>query len=316
MTRIGFVLLTHSNPKQILALTRALSLLYNDPPIACHHDFAQCPLDRHSFPKNVRFVEPHYRTFWGCFSIIPAALDGIRLLMGSKDAPDWFYLLSGSDYPSMHPERVMEMLSRTAHDGFIDFREISFGLRKSISAADELSGFGRGSYMALAYRRYCAVLVRRPSRKHPFAFPPEGRSYMYNPFWRTVFPGPFSASFRCYAGEHWFTGNGKVAEVLLSESGKVRRDRLLTHLQRRECPEECFYHSLLGNSGLNLSSNNLRYIDWSSSDAWHPKVLGEEDLPAILESGAHFARKVAMASPLQRSLDSSLGIPEIQLAAS
>src|SRR5271165_2507294 len=116
MTTIGFVLLTHSNSDQVLTLSRVLSDLYNNPPIVCHHDFSQCPLDTNRFSENVRFVAPHFPTFWGCFSILPAALAAIRLLMSSDNAPDWFYLLSGSDYPAASPDRVREFLAHTPHD--------------------------------------------------------------------------------------------------------------------------------------------------------------------------------------------------------
>ena len=76
MTAIGFVLLTHSDPGQALTLAQVLSDLYGNPPIVCHHDFSQCPLDKSQFPANVRFVEPHFSTFWGCFSIVTGGASG------------------------------------------------------------------------------------------------------------------------------------------------------------------------------------------------------------------------------------------------
>ena len=124
MIRIGFVLLTHSEPDQVLALTQVLSELYDGPPIVCHHDFTQCPLDKSLFSSNVRFVEPHFPTFWGCFSIVPATIAGLRLLMRGPNPPDWIYLLSGSDYPTLSPDKVLSMLGETQFDAFIDHREI------------------------------------------------------------------------------------------------------------------------------------------------------------------------------------------------
>lgn len=307
MTRVGFVLLTHSDPDQVLKLSRVLNGLYDFPPIVCHHDFAQCALDKSLFSANVSFVEPHFPTFWGCFAIVPAALAAIRILMDGKDSPDWFYLLSGSDYPAMSADRVLSVLRKTPHDAFIDHRRITYDdLARSASAAEGEIGFSRGSYMRLAYRRYCAVAIPRPSLAKPWAFPPVGHSYLFHPRWRSLIRGPFSESFRCYAGEHWFTANSKAAEVLLSQSD--RSSRLLAHLRRRECPEECFHHSMLGNSQLSLRNNNLRYIDWLSSGAWHPKTLTIEDLPMIAASGAHFARKVEYGSTLAEELDRVLGV--------
>ncbi|HEY1987117.1 MAG TPA: beta-1,6-N-acetylglucosaminyltransferase [Terracidiphilus sp.] len=312
MTKVGFVLLTHSHPEQVLALTQALSVLYDTPPIVCHHDFGQCALDKKLFSSNVRFVEPHFPTFWGCFSIVPAALAGIRLLMDGTNPPDWFYLLSGSDYPAMSPDRVLETLARTNYDAFIDHREIKVSNRKSKNVADHQSGFARPSYLPLAYRRYCALAIPRPSLKKPLAIPPVGRFYAHHPWWRSILPGPFSSSFRCYAGEHWFSANAKAAACLLNETEQSRR--LFAHLTRRESPEECYYHSILANSPLRLNSDNLRYIDWPSPDSWHPATLTVSDLPAIVRSEAHFARKVKYGSALVAELDRMLGISSQRIA--
>jgi len=308
MTTIGFVLLTHSHPGQVLNLSRVLSELYGDPPIVCHHDFSQCPLSKNRFPANVRFVEPYFRTFWGCFSIVPAARAAIRLLMDCDRAPDWFYLLSGSDYPIASPERVLDTLADTPYDAFIDYREIAWRPRLQQPLATPKSGFSRSGYPALAYRRYCAVAIPRPSKNQPFVIPPVGHSYLYHPLWRTIVPGPFSEEFRCYAGEHWFTANRKAAQVLLTDTG--RATRLLAHLRTRESPEECFYHTLLGNARLKLSTNNLRYIDWASPEAFHPRWLTVNDMDQIESSDAHFARKLAPGSPLAAELDRMLGVKQ------
>lgn len=306
MTRIGFILLTHSDAEQVLALCRILSDLYGDPPIVCHHDFSQCALDLKRFPSNVRFVTPHLPTFWGCFSIVPATLAAIRLLMEGDRAPDWFYLLSGSDYPCAEPARVVHFLDQSSCDVFIDHREINWTNAHQNSKSTSATGFNRASYPALAYRRYCAVAVPRPSRQEPWRLPPVGRSHLSHPAWRAVFPSPFSNSFRCYAGEHWFTANRKAAQVLLTVTAQSAR--LLSHLRTRESPEECFYHSIFGNAEMSLNSDNLRFIDWPSPDAWHPSILGLEHLEQIQRSTAHFARKVAHGSPLAAELDHLAGI--------
>jgi hypothetical protein len=306
MIRVGFVLLSHSEPDQVLALANVLTELYNSPPIVFHHDFSQTPLDKTLFPSNVRFVEPHFATFWGCFAVIPAVLAGIRLLMHGPDPPDWFYLLSGSDYPTLAPEKAISLLATASCDAFIDYREISYRGDSADSIDRASTGFARPSYNALAYKRYCSVAVPRPSSAKPFSFPPVGRSYLRHPAWRSIFPSVFRSDFRCFAGEHWFTANARAAEVLLTETEQSRR--LLHHLRSRECPEECFYHSLLGNSSLTLDSNNLRYIHWPSPNAWHPRTLDLADLPAIENSKAHFARKIAHRADLTRELNRKLGV--------
>jgi Core-2/I-Branching enzyme len=306
MIRVGFVLLSHTCPEQILALTQVLTELYDAPPIVCHHDFDQAPLSKNMFPSNVRFVEPHFPTCWGCFSIVPAALAAINLLMRGANPPDWFYLLSGSDYPTIAPEKALSILASSDNDVFIDHREIHYR-REAVMRADEQStGFMRPSYNSLAYKRYCAVAVPRPSLAKPLSFPPVGRAYLRHPAWRSVFPAPFGSGFRCFAGEHWFTANARAAEILLTET--TQSTQLFQHLRTRECPEECYYHTVFANAPLKLENRNLRYIEWPSSEAWHPKTLAASDLPAIDDSQAHFARKVVYNSDLMHELNRKLGV--------
>jgi hypothetical protein len=226
--------------------------------------------------------------------------------MRGAHSPDWFYLLSGSDYPTLAPERVISFLGSTDTDVFIDHREIQYRKQAQSQTDQTLTGFRRPSYNSLAYKRYCAVAVPRPSLAKPLSFPPVGRVYLRHPMWRSVFLAPFGPDFRCFAGEHWFTANAKAAEVLLTETAQSRR--LFQHLHARECPEECYYQTILANAPLKLENDNLRFIEWPSLDAWHPKTLAISDLPAIEKSQAHFARKVDYDSDLTHELDRMLGV--------
>jgi len=79
----------------------------------------------------------------------------------------------------------------------------------------------------------------------------------------------------------------------LADSAENRA--LFTHFSRRFIPDESLPHTILCNQpDLKIVNDNLRYIDWSLS-GHHPKTLGVEDIPRILASGAHFARKFDLA---------------------
>ena len=81
------------------------------------------------------------------------------------------------------------------------------------------------------------------------------------------------------------------------------------HLEERWCSDETFFQTVICNlPGLRLSQGNRRYIDWSEGQA-HPKMLGLADMPAIMASGAHFARKFAPGDAALDELDRMLGIP-------
>jgi hypothetical protein len=104
---------------------------------------------------------------------------------------------------------------------------------------------------------------------------------------------PFSETLKCYGGSAWFTGNRKAADRLLAQNADNRA--LVAHYSGRFIPDESLPHTILCNQpDLKISRNDMRYIDWSQG-GHHPKTLGMEDVPGILASGAHFARKFDLA---------------------
>ncbi len=66
---------------------------------------------------------------------------------------------------------------------------------------------------------------------------------------------------------------------------------LAAHYSGRFIPDESLPHTVLCNQpDLKISKDNLRHTDWSQG-RYNPKTLGMEDVPRILASGSHFARK-------------------------
>ncbi|KTT72470.1 beta-1,6-N-acetylglucosaminyltransferase [Sphingomonas endophytica] len=304
---IGFVLLSHREPEQLLRLVRTLNRLYGDPPIACHHDFAQCALDEAAFPGNVRFVHPSVRTGWAKWSVVRAFLAGLRLLYDHA-APDWFILLSGADYPIRDAAAVRADLARLDADALIDFRQVGdtvasararFGPRNP-----ELDQFESDGNRRLKWSHYEGAELWLPilrfndagRRVRP------GRFTVHLPF-ATPF-SPFSKQFPCFYGDHWITGNARVAQLLLNPT--EQHLRVQKHLTMRAIPEECYYQTVLCNEpGLRLVRDNHRYAQWNGGGA-HPQLLTEADLPAISASNAHFARKFAHGAPVLDRIDAML----------
>jgi hypothetical protein len=134
-----------------------------------------------------------------------------------------------------------------------------------------------------------------------------GRYTFYLPFedWRS----PFTGHFKCFYGDHWFAGNHKVAEILFNPTDQHMQ--LRRHLRLRHNVDECYYQTVLGNTlGLKISKATRRFAEWSQSAGGphgsHPKVLSLNDLPAIISSKAHFARKFAPESPVLDEIDKML----------
>jgi hypothetical protein len=295
--KIGFVILSHADPGQLLRLVRTLQRLYDDPPIVCHHDFTQSALSTEGFPSNVRFVQPHVRTRWGQFSVVLAALRALEILY-EESAPDWFYLISAADYPTASADHVVQDIDASEADAFLDFREASRVPSVAVESPPKnpaLRHFVSPGNIEIAWRRYIGLNLWFPILR---SGPRIGRHTLYTPFKsrRT----PFGPTFKCFYGDHWFSGNQKAAEILLGPTAKHLE--LRRHLRWRASADECYYQSVLANAGLKIEKATRRFSEWNGGGA-HPKILGTEDLPAIISSKAHFARKFEAGTPVLDEID-------------
>ena len=209
--KLAFIILSHSEPQQLLRLTRTLNANFDSPVVVCHHDFSQCPLDASPFPSNVTFVTPHHKTIYGRMSVVYAGLAAFALAHKQQPQPDWYYLLSGSDYPLIGGDQVQQVLANADCDAFIDYRRISYqdyGKAKAASGND-LVGFDRAGYLCLAYDRYIAKRIVIPHPKHPLHAPSLAQFHIRTPRFLTTSPlDKLNLSY--YAGEHWFTANNRA----------------------------------------------------------------------------------------------------------
>jgi hypothetical protein len=298
-TTIGFVIVTYATPTQLLRLVQRLQRVYDNPPIVCHHDFGQCGLNIDEFPKETRFVLPNEKTGWGKFVVVVAALRALELLY-QKSSPDWFVLLSGSDYPTMRADDVLADLASCGGDALLDLREVPSSppnLPYELPENPTLQHFVSTENLALAWRRYVGFNAWFPIIR---AGPRVGRHTMYFPFEMKRW-SPFDAWFKCFYGDHWFSGNSKVAHILLTPTQKHLH--LRRHLRWRVVPEECYYHSVLGNSPhVKIVKATRRYSEWLGGGA-HPQFLTVKDLPAMISSEAHFARKFEPNTPVLDEID-------------
>jgi Core-2/I-Branching enzyme len=285
MSQIGFVVVTHSAPHQLIRLVQALNLLYSNPPIVIHHDFDQCPAEL-SFSSNVKVVQPHFSTQWCDYSVVRATLAGLALLYANSEKPDWFVLLSGACYPTKRAPAVISDLVGGGYDAYMDHQLID---------PSSLRGEHQNEY----FRRYFGFPWLRGANRHLKI----GLSLLAPLF------SPYSKKgYRCYAGSQWFTANQRVAEYILG--WEESNPWLGKHLRNRHCPDETYFQTVLCNAPqFRVSENHFRFVDWSLGGA-HPKVLNVCDLASILGSGAHFARKFTPSSPVLKRLDEYLGLAD------
>lgn len=102
-------------------------------------------------------------------------------------------------------------------------------------------------------------------------------------------PGFFSSDFKCYAGHQWFCANRRTAKHLIEFY--ETQPALAEYYRDSVHASESYFQCVVANAPhLKFSNEIWRYIDWSAGGP-HPKTLGTGDLPKLLASHAHFARK-------------------------
>lgn len=309
---VGFVVLSHRSPGQLRHLVRVLGELYGDPPIACHHDFAQCDLDTSDFPGNVCFVRPSLRTGWGKWSLVEASLRALDQLYQAAD-PDLFFLISAADYPGAHREKVLRDLAQSDADAWIDAFDLHDALHGQVPCGDpHLAHHRSPGNIRLAEARYLKALLKVPVlRLRPPAFsstleryPRLGRETIALPFASPR--SPFGPSFRCHVGSQWFTARRSVAAKLLAPDG--RAIRLQRYLRDRIVPDECYFQTVICNDqSVKWTPRTFRLAFWGGGGA-HPCEVEPRHLPQIAAEQPHFIRKLAEGAAVRPDLDRMLGL--------
>lgn len=277
---IGFILLTHTKPLQIYRLINTLNRMFNYPLIVCHHDFSKCDLSVDNLTKNVLVVRPHLQTEWAKFTLVEATVQALQLMYEVPDAPDWFVLLSGADYPIKTAKQILDDLASNPYDAYIQYEQITYKIYKDDLTPNML-------WLKNSYQRYCTKSFSFNLSKKYFAqLNLEIR--LEHPLLTKAFL-PFSNKLACFSGSQWFCANRKAAEHIIDFHSQ--KNALTLYYSNLKYTDESYFQTILANApDLKLKNDRRRYIDWSTGGP-HPKVLLMEDLPNLLASSAHFARK-------------------------
>ena len=298
---LGFVLVTHQEPEQIAFLCHKLASMFENPPIAIHHDYSKCHLAPATLPPNVKLVENWIPTSWGALSIVQAFLAALKLLHATS-APDWTISLSATDYPIQAAETILQELRSTKADAFLDYREIP---KKGTVSSDphvQASNYNRPAWLISARERYVSLSVVPYAIRKYIGY--KDRCIYIDGDLTTRFFTPFHHGYLPYGGDTWLTANRRAALALLAEDETSRR--LMRHYKRRAIPDESYYHTLLLNrSDLVIENNNRRYAVWNEGAA-HPNQIDFGDVAKMIASSAHFARKFPFKPDLYAAVDTQV----------
>ena len=293
--RVAYFIASHVNPDQVVRLVRACRSGSPGSRVLLHHDANVSKLDPKALgpADDIDVLPARPDVGWGAFSMCAMVLGHMRWLMEHRDV-DWVYYLSGQDYPIKPLTEIERFLTGTRHDGFIAATPVEqhpwhVGAMRYLYGHAVVPKF-------LGWRGLKALIDRHAGRRvaagaMPRVYCAPGDDFfvgLRNP------PGsPFRAGFRCYKGSNWWTLNRRAIEYML----RFLRDNpaFLRHYRRVPfAAGESMYTTILRNNPrLSLVvDDNKRFIRWTRPETGHPDTLGSADVPAMIASGKHFARKI------------------------
>jgi hypothetical protein len=283
-TRIGYLILAHRYPEQLLRLVNRLDgknvvfLVHIDKKVA---DPVNTYLQSQFFTKkNVRFIK-RFTCHWAGFGIIQATLQGIKEAVENKIEVDHLVLLSGQDYPIKSNDYINEFLFR--HKGF------SFVNHKPFPQPEWKSENG-GWHRVESWH-----FIRRHTR---YVYPCRnifgiGRMSVFNPVWniaqsimpkfRRTFPlrlHPFGgAQFWCLSNKHFHY----IYDFI------QRHPQYLSFFKYVFVPDEILIQTIIGNANFQqeIYNDTLHFLEWNRPGA----VLNTSDKENIFSTYHLFARK-------------------------
>ena len=265
--RHACLILAHKSAPQLTTLTRLLGDDLSH--VYLHLDAKAAHLAPEIPPRPGLSVCSLHRVLWGGFSMVQATLDLMRQALSHENYAR-LHLLSGQCLPlwppaairahfAAHPEEHMDCapfpVPGLPYQGFD---------RILVDYPPHLRGRFRG-VKAKQLDDYKEAVLRDPSRYRSVAHLP-----------------------RLHHGSQWFSISGACAAYMLRYADT--HPEFTAFFESSLIPDEMFFQTILMDSpfAARFTRNTSRYMDWLQGG---PHTLRSADLPAILNSGALFARK-------------------------
>jgi len=314
MTKIVYLVASHTNPEQVVRLVKALKTGMCSSIVIIHHDYSKSFLDPKAFEglSDVLIIDNYVPVEWGNFSMVRMKLHILELLTHLEF--DWIVFLSGQDYPIQPLTQIEDFLETTSYDGFMSGVPIENGIPCGPVECAKLNSTNQycSDCMARYYYRYYETprqldwdnlpkrlrqafnrlqkyLVKAQAliyiRSFPFAKDKPKKMIGFRSLWK-----PFPADFKFYKGSQWFTLNRACIHYI--HQYVQSHPQFVKYYERTLFSEESFFQTILLNqTTLKILNDNKRLIRWPNAKSSSPDILKKQDFDYLIASDHHFARK-------------------------
>jgi hypothetical protein len=232
--------------------------------------------------ENVIFVKREYSN-WGTINCVKGVLNALFEALHHQENFQYFYCLSGQDYPIKPKEYIENFFIQNQNINFIKYFKIPYTGWK-----------GGGTHR---FNRYHFIIsknryVRRFVNIINFFLPRRKMPYNLHP----------------YGGEFYLGLNRKSMHYI--EDFIIKHPKYIPFFRYSYIPEEMFFQTILLNSKEKSSIENeiLTYVDWDKPKGPYPAILQKEDFKILETTNFLFARKFDMNtdSEILNMIDSKL----------
>ncbi|HTU37586.1 MAG TPA: beta-1,6-N-acetylglucosaminyltransferase [Acidimicrobiales bacterium] len=292
----AYLVLSHKNPSQVESLAQRILALSPTASVVIHHDRTggPPPWDGREPPARVQFVE-RTAVEWGGWSIVEAT---VRLLRFAQEELDheWVVIVSGEHWPVTDLASWEAELVASGADARMPAEELPRRLRFGRRDADANRDLARCRlrWFRVARPRWApahkalAGLSKLSTLSHPVC---KLEFSQRNDSWFVGVPRRRGAvtGWTLFKGSEWFACNRRAAAAVLQAD-----ERVASWFRRSHIPDESYFQSLLHRDG-RLRIDH-RVVTWvppqppAPTQGW--MLLKADELPAVVTSGAAFARKL------------------------
>lgn len=300
--RVCYYIQTHTRPAQVLRLVQRIKAASPDSVVLIHHDVSGPPLD---VPKLESMQGVHVIVGpggYGNYTHLDRYFAAVDWFEAHDVEFDWLQNMTGQDYPIQPIAETHRFLADSDSDGYLEYMPV-FWDRTPADAdwgigpdARFLSKFDTS--LRFDYRHWW---IGRPTSAKQRYLRPLMVIDLLQPWFRislsystvairrrtTIFN---DGDFICYGGSFFCTLSAPC--VYYARDFAREHPDIVEFFRTMPAPNEVFLQTVLVNSKkFRIVPDGKRYIDWSATRNNHPKTLGMADVPAMLASDAHWARK-------------------------
>ena len=217
--------------------------------------------------KNIIWVEREFSN-WGTINSVKAVLNGLKQALDSDEYFEYFYCLSGQDYPIKSKTFIEDFFKKNKSTSFVKY----FPLPNEGWKGGGMHRYNRFHFI-ISKNRY----IRRIVNMINFFLPRRKIPYNLKPF-----------------GGEFYQGLSRKSTEYINQFIQAH-PLYLPFFKYTYIPEEIFFQTILLNTpeenrGM-INNNILTYVDWSKPRFGVPAVMTMEDIGALKKSDMLFARK-------------------------